>query len=283
VAREERTVIANLHRADIVIGGMAVCVRTASPSFARLLAQRYAGFLAGEAPDACRLDVEIHDEGNEVSDEDGELKVFRSGAGTWRMERGDFRAQWDPVARAGRVRQSANPYSIDSVLRIVHTLTLAGRGGFLVHAASAVRGGRGYVFAGASGAGKTTLSRLAPGDARLLSDEISYVCPEDGGYFAYGTPFAGEIGHSGDNIRAPLAAIYLLRQGEVNRIETIGRGDAVRGLLANILFFAHDDELVAAVFDAAVALAERVPVRRLTFRPEAAVWDLIGAPEEARA
>jgi hypothetical protein len=50
----------------------------------------------------------------------------------------------------------------------------------------------------------------------------------------------------------------------------------VRGLLANILFFAQDRELVQAIFASAIELAERVPVRRLTFLPDARVWDLIG-------
>jgi hypothetical protein len=36
------------------------------------------------------------------------------------------RAEWDPVARRGPIRQSANPYSLDTVLRNVHTLVLAG-------------------------------------------------------------------------------------------------------------------------------------------------------------
>ena len=133
--------------------------------------------------------------------------------GRWRLERGDFRAEWDPAARQGRIRQSANPYSIDTVLRIVHTLVLAREGGFLLHAASAVRNGRAFVFAGASGAGKTTLARLAPADADLLSDEISYVRRETGGYYAYGTPFAGELARAGENLRAPLESVYLLAQG----------------------------------------------------------------------
>ena len=78
----------------------------------------------------------------------------------------------------GSIRQSANPYSIDSVLRIVHTLLLARAGRFSLHASSAVRNGRAFLFAGVSGAGKTTIARLAPPDAMLLTDEISYVTHE---------------------------------------------------------------------------------------------------------
>jgi hypothetical protein len=46
--------------------------------------------------------------------------------------------------------------------------------------------------------------------------------------------------------------------------------------MANILYFARDEALTAKVFDNAIALAARVPVRRLTVLPDPRVWDLIG-------
>jgi hypothetical protein len=144
-----------------------------------------------------------------------------------------------------------------------------------LHAASAVRNGKAFIFAGVSGAGKTTISRLAPPDADVLSDEISYVRKEAGGYYAYGTPFAGELARVGANLRAPLDTVYLLTQGTENRAEPMGKAEAARGILTNILFFAADAELVLAVFLSALELVERVPVRRLTFRPDAGIWELI--------
>ena len=129
------------------------------------------------------------------------------------IERGDFHARWDPRTGRGRVRQNANPYSLDSVLRIVHSLILAERGGFLLHSASAICEGRAYLFSGVSGAGKTTMTRLAPADVTLLTDEISYVRPSGGGYAAFGTPFAGELAKAGENCAAPVSALFFLEQG----------------------------------------------------------------------
>jgi hypothetical protein len=206
---------------------------------------------------------------------DDRLRVSRE-RGVWTLERGDFRAEWDPVSRRGRIRQAPNPYAIDSVLRIVHTLILAAnRSGVLLHAASAVRDGRAFCFAGVSGAGKTTLTRLAPAGIALLTDEISYVRREVDGYRAYGTPFAGELTRSGENVHAPLAVVYLLAQGPLNRIDELPRAVAVRGLLRHVLCFAEDADLVHRVFHAACDLVEHVPVRRLTFAPDARVWELI--------
>ena len=50
---------------------------------------------------------------------------------------------------------------------------------------------------------------------------------------------------------------------------------AAGALLRNILFFAHDAELVDQVFAAALDFVQRVAVKRLTFLPDERVWDLI--------
>jgi hypothetical protein len=263
---------AGRRHATITVGGIAVGVHASDDAFLSALEDRYAGFIGSQEPPDYEFDVELTPPAETSPDDD--VHVFRRDR-QWMLERGDFRAQWDPVARRGRIRQSANPYSLDTVLRIVHTLVLAGEGGFLVHASSAVRNRRAFLFAGVSGAGKTTISRLAPPDVHVLTDEISYVRKEADGYFAYGTPFAGELARPGENLRAPLAAIYLLAQGPENRIDPVATADAARGLLRNILFFAEDAELVQAVFQSALEFVERVPVERLTFVPDARVWGLI--------
>ena len=264
------------------------------------------------------LDVELVPPGLIGETEDARVRMQ---GGRWVMERSDFYAEWDPERGRGWVRQSANPFSIDSLLRILHSLILARQGGFLVHAASAIRNGRAFLFSGVSGAGKTTISRLAPPDVALLTDEISYVRSQESGvrsqnpevrkqkaegggriedqqcgasdsaisspaltpgtrhlspaFVAFGTPFAGELARLGENLSAPIAALYFLSQGPVNRIEAVSAAEAARLLLQNILFFAQDEALVREVFESASDFVSRVPVGRLVFLPERAVWELI--------
>jgi hypothetical protein len=257
----------------IAIGGVPVRVNTTDASFLEMLQNRYAGFVSDEGITEFDLDVDLTAPSG--MERDAPVRVIQS-AGRWLLERGDFRAEWDPAMRRGSIRQSANPYSIDAVLRIVHTLVLAESGGFLVHSASAIRNGKAFLFAGVSGAGKTTISRLAPADATLLTDEISYVRKQGDGYVAYGTPFNGEFAKLGENVSAPVAVLYLLAQGPENRIDPVGEADAGRELLGNILFFAEDPEFVHRAFQAACDFVHRVPVRRLTFVPGVRVWELIG-------
>jgi len=138
------------------IGDIAIALRTSDERFCDALRERYAGFLSSADPD---VSLDLVTAVGSVSDDD--VRVRRDGK-LWLFERGDFQARWDPFTGRGHVRQNPNPYALDSVLRILHSLVLTARGGFLLHAASAICDGQAYLFSGVSGAGKTTITRLAP-------------------------------------------------------------------------------------------------------------------------
>jgi len=261
------------HEVAVDIGGTPILLRTRATDFRALLERRYAGFLRPSVSPVFAMDVELVRPERAVCQAE-ELRVWKEGR-VWRLERGDFQAEFDLEAGRGRILQSVSPYSIDSVLRIVHTLIQARAGGFLLHAASVIRNGRALLFCGASGAGKTTLAKLAPADSTLLTDEISYIRPEGDSYRACGTPFAGELARLGENATAPIARLFFLAKGPENRIEAVDASDALRRLLRNILFFADDSDLIQSVFRSAWGFLGRVPAARLTFYPDKRVWDLL--------
>jgi len=262
--------------ACVEIGGIPIALSTCDDRFLDLLRQRYDGFLSSSPPEF-ELEFDLTDT-VPVSDDDVSVRREGNNEGNnkdWLIERGDFCARWNPRTGQGRVRQSANPYSLDSVLRILHSLILAERGGFLLHAASAICDGRAYLFSGVSGAGKTTMTQLAPADITLLTDEISYLRPSADGYAAFGTPFAGELARAGENCTAPVSALFFLEQGPENRVDELTSAEAVRLLMRNILFFAEDHSLVEKLLATACDFVARVPIRRLTFYPDARVWELV--------
>jgi hypothetical protein len=261
---------ANSVECVVQIGGIPIALRTDDHAFLGLLRQRYDGFLSSSQPEL-ELEFDLTRPGS-VSDDD--VRVRRDG-NEWLLERGDFRARWNPVTGRGCVRQTPNPYALDSVLRILHSLVLSARGGFLLHAASGICDGRAYLFSGVSGAGKTTLTRLAPSDVTLLTDEISYVRPSPTGYSAYGTPFAGELAKAGENTVAPVSALFFLEKGAENRVDELPPAEAVRRLMRNILFFAEDPQLVEKLLATACNFVQTVPARRLTFYPDSRVWNEI--------
>ena len=185
-----------------------------------------------------------------------------------------FLRQVGPDVARGRIRQSPNPYSIDAVLRIVHTLVLAREGGFLVHAASAVRNGRAFFSPVCPARGRRRspawrhrTPRCSPTSCHTCARKRTDTAPT-----APRSPASWP--RRRERPRAPGGGVPA-QAGRENRIEDISTADAARALLRNVLFFAKDSELVQAVFHSACELVERVPVRRLTFLPDARVWELI--------
>lgn len=260
----------------IEIGGAAVLVRCDDRVFLAAIEDRYVNFLTA-APSVKPIEMELAVAPDGVSAIGlGSVRVSCTEGG-WSFERADFRAGWSPNDGRVWVRQlDPSLHSFDSVLRILHSFLVVSRGGFLLHAASGIRNGSAFLFSGVSGAGKTTISRLAPPDAILLTDEISYIVPMEGGYRAFGTPFAGDLGTPGDNASAHLKVAYLLAQGPDNRSDPVSYKEAAASLLRNVLFFAADDPgLVRLVFDTACQFAASVPVRRLTFVPTPRIWEMI--------
>ena len=169
----------SLPSVTVEIGGIPILLQPSDPEFCDVLESRYETFatrnaaatpLRTQTPSAASKSISTL-----AAAPPTKTRASRATARIWNFRRGDFDATWNPRTGHGRITQCPNPYSIDTVLRITHSLVLAEQGGFLLHAASAIRNNRAFLFAGVSGAGKTTMSRLAPSDATVLTDEISYV------------------------------------------------------------------------------------------------------------
>lgn len=256
----------------IEIGGIPIRLCTDDSDYVRTLQDRFKGFVSSSPAPLLQFDIDLVLPRR--ADPETQVQV-RSNAGRWTIDRSDFQAGWDMPARRGWVRQSAHPYATDSVLRILHSVLLAREGGFLLHSASALRNGRGFFFFGPSGAGKSTILSLAPSDVTLLTDEISYLRQQGQDYVAHGTPFTGDLGRSGDNVSAPVAALYRLEQGSENRVEPMTHAEAAGELLESVLCFTDDPELMKNIFYSVCELVSRVSVQRLVFLPNARVWELI--------
>ena len=113
--------------------------------------------------------------------------------------------------------------------------TLARREGFLVHACAAVVGGKGLVFAGHSGDGKTTLSRaLQEEGLELLSDERVAIIRQEDGFVVHGTPWTGE-GEIVSNKSVPLGGVFVLQKAREHRLRLEMSSRMVAELLSRSL------------------------------------------------
>jgi hypothetical protein len=167
-------------------------------------------------------------------------------------------------------------YALDSLLRILLTMVLLPKRGFLLHAATVVRDGRAYVFAGRSGAGKSTVASLSP-EGSVLTDEISLLRFTNGCWQAHGTPFWGEFRAAGRNDHFPLAGIYSLVQAPEDRVEAISNKEILRALLPCVLFFNSETGANEALLHTLLGLVEQVSCQRLHFRRSAEFWNVVAA------
>lgn len=96
--------------------------------------------------------------------------------------------------------------------------------GFFLHCSCLEYKGYAYVFAGESGAGKSTHARLwrerFKKEVTMINDDKPLVRLHGEQFYIYGTPYNGKHNIS-NNISAPIKAIFLIEQGNENKIEKI--------------------------------------------------------------
>jgi hypothetical protein len=172
----------------------------------------------------------------------------------------------------GDVLLDALNYPLDQLLLM---WLLATRRGCIVHAAGAARDGRGVVFIGRSGAGKTTLMRQleAVEDLHRLSDDriILRLGPP---HRLYGTPWAGE-GLVAANEAAEIAALVFIHQGGEHQLEPIAPARAAYQLLPTTSVPFFDEDRSAACIQTLDELVQAVPAYDLYCRPDPGVAEVI--------
>lgn len=174
------------------------------------------------------------------------------------------------LLRADVFDSHADPlaYPLDEV--IIGNLLGRGRG-VEIHGCGVIDAeGRGRLFVGQSGAGKTTTARLwlASGRVDVVSDDRIIVREIDGAWRMFGTPWHGEAELSSPR-SAPIHGIYLLRQARETKLRDIAPADAAAWLFGCAFPLFYDASAVAFTLDCIDRLVHDVPVRVLDFTPDA--------------
>jgi len=193
------------------------------------------------------------------------------------LQRADFNAEIDFANERVHIDYVGHPPALQSALRAATGLLLARRGGLLLHASAVVSGERAFLFPGPSGAGKTTIARLA-GQRSVLSDEIAAVFPHAGGYGTAFTPFWGDLANERRMVAgAGVAGIFFPLADDEVRIERMTPARAIARLLPCVFRCFCEENLERSLLDIAARLALAVPCALLRFRRDPRFWDEIDA------
>lgn len=164
-------------------------------------------------------------------------------------------------------------YPLDEVL--ISNLLARGRGVELHSCGVIDREGRGHLFVGVSGAGKTTTARLWADEASgIVSDDRVIVRERDGAMWMFGTPWHGEAELSMPG-GAPLSGVYLLTQAETNELRSLSAAEAVARLFRCTFPLFHDATALDFTLSFLERIASSVPVRELRFTRDRAAVDLV--------
>lgn len=165
-------------------------------------------------------------------------------------------------------------YPLDEVI-VAHLL---GRGrGVELHGCGIIdRDGRGQLFVGQSGAGKTTTARvwLSEGHYEIVSDDRVIVRFVDGEWRMFGTPWHGEAELSSP-LSAPLGAIHLLVQASRTELVSLPPARAAAALFGCTFPPFYDAGAVAFTLECLDRIVCDLPVRALRFLPDRSLLDCI--------
>ncbi len=149
-------------------------------------------------------------------------------------------------------------------------------GGLTFHSAGLDDNGKAVLYVGHSGAGKSTQLNLwnnEPGVTAMNEDRMAVQIPA-GVPVCYGTPWGG-IEDIGRNHSAPLSAIVIPEQSQINDISIIKPSEAAHILAARAFLPYWDASLMIKAMSNLNNILERVPVYRLRCRPEKEAISLV--------
>jgi hypothetical protein len=257
----------------------------------------YDQFFIERAKTQMKPNIEVRLVLEDFPGEKSQLEVFNSGQ-SWSMlqDDGEYHIHFDPrqdgselywqtrfntectkvtihcsdemVIQDQNRRWINNPiqYPLDQLLTVYH---IAQREGALIHAAGAIIAGKGVIFPGRSGAGKSTITRqFSEGerDFDFLSDDRIIVRRIDDAYTMFGTPWPGEAGVA-KNESNPLHGIAFIHHGGKNEITEIDPKDALQQLLPVVSIPWYDEAIMPMIVEFCEGLVTAVPTYELHFKP----------------
>ena len=165
-------------------------------------------------------------------------------------------------------------FALNNALMVLYALATAGLGTALFHAASVSYKGRGYLFLGKSGTGKSTHARLwlkYIEGTELFNDDnpVVRLFEKDGRKFAvaYGSPWSGKT-PCYKNVKFELGGFVLLSQAPFNKITPLKGVSAYAAILPSISGMRWDKKIADGLHMTQNGLASNVPIWHLECLPD---------------
>ena len=162
-------------------------------------------------------------------------------------------------------------FAVNNALMLLFAFAAAPHAALEMHASVVTHGGRGFLFLGKSGTGKSTHTRLwleNISGTELLNDDNPVLRIVDGVARVYGSPWSGKTPcYKAQD--APVGAIVRLSQAPQNRIERLSTVQAYASVMASCSGFRPIRTLADAQHETLSLIAQQVPCYHLECLPDA--------------
>ena len=189
----------------------------------------------------------------------------------------DFRSG-DIYVKPQRPDEDLLPFPLAYPLAEVLMMNLLALGwGVLLHACGISDEGRGLLFVGSSGAGKSTMADLWKDQegVTILSDDRVIVREKEGRFWAYGTPWHGDARLCSPE-SVPLDAMFVIRHGGENSIRRL---EEARKVVSSLLVRSFPTfwiaEGMAFTLEFLDRMSQGVPCYDLGFMPDKSIVQLV--------
>lgn len=261
----------------MAVGGVGFQVQLPDDAWLAVLAPLYNEFPLDCEPEwqvTVSHDPDLDLGGQRWIEHDGPLTRFSvNGYGGWvDLERRQALVRTASLTLGSASLEGALAYAcMQELPRTRHSL--------LLHAAGIHWQGRGLVVSGHAGAGKTTVARLAQGNAELFNDEMVIADLSGSQPKLLSTPFVGpttppELVRR-INRRAPASALLLLAHASIFELQPLSPAEAVLELLRTNLAAVERTASATAWLAAVDRLVQALPAYQLRFRPTTELWDFL--------
>ena len=177
-----------------------------------------------------------------------------------------------PYRPDGRV-----PYPLAYPLEELMMVNLLAQGqGVIIHSCGVSLGGKGILFSGASGAGKSTMANLWKNrkNANLLSDDRIIIRNINGRFWMFGTPWHGDAKVASPE-GVPLEKIFIIKQSSENYASPLRANDAASALFVRCFPTFWDQLGMTYILSLLSKIAEQIPCYELGFVPDQSILDFV--------
>ena len=167
-------------------------------------------------------------------------------------------------------------YALKAMLLAIVALDSADRQRLLVHASLVQHQDSGnWVFAGASGSGKTTIATELLGNGSALSTDRVILGVTNGRVVAHDTPFSNPPDLTPESGPVAVDGIAFIRQEKRHQVKTLSKEEALGQLLHHCTLFRSIDGYFDQQLQSAVSVCETAELQTLSFAKNPGFWRLL--------